>query len=232
MIKYILGTVLAILALVYINRIDYYKDIGPSTVKITDPTNGSSGGTGFAVQAASGATYIMSNAHVCQVEKDGYVKLQQDTLSMRGRIVAVSEHTDLCLIQASPKFKGLKLAAYYFVGEDVAVLGHPWLNPLTLAQGKLRGRGIEMISYCANTKALFRTMEFGDFDRLNCLRGVESLISDVPVFPGNSGSAVVNTEGAVVGVVFAGGFSMGFDGIAFTSLFIPLDRVREFLSDY
>lgn len=212
---------------------DYYQEVGPHTVMITNPGNANSGGTGFAVKAKSGITFVVSNAHVCKVEKDGYVMLTQDTLSMRGKIVSVSEITDLCLIEGSPKLKGLKLASTYRIGEPIVVLGHPWLNPLTEARGRIKGRNIFSISYCHQANAVYYTMEFGNFTHLDCLREVESLISDTPVFPGNSGSAAVNTSGDVVGVVFAGGWGFTPTGeMTNTSLIIPLERLREFLADY
>jgi S1-C subfamily serine protease len=99
----------------------------------------SGGGTGFAIKAPSGATYILTNDHVCGVSKDGQTVLVQNDegLSMKRRILARADFTDLCLIEGIPGVEGLSLGSEPMIGQIVAAIGHPALMPITLSRGEI-----------------------------------------------------------------------------------------------
>ncbi len=59
-----------------------------------------------------------------------------------------------------------------------------------------------------------------------CLRQLKSILTTLGIYPGNSGSPVVNKYGNLVGVVFAGNNQTNYGYV------IPLKQVREFLSIY
>jgi S1-C subfamily serine protease len=114
------------------------KTVGDKTYKITGgPRTG--GGTGFAIKAKSGETYIVSNAHVCEVSQDGYHVLVSDDSGryMWRRILEVSDKSDLCLIEGIPGVEGLSLGSSPSVGQIVAAIGHPSLMPITMSRGEI-----------------------------------------------------------------------------------------------
>ena len=99
----------------------------------------SGGGTGFAVKAPSGTTYILTNDHVCEASSDKQTVLvsNDDGLSIRRRIIAKSEHSDLCLIEGVPTVEGLSVGSEPSIGQIVASVGHPSLMPITLSRGEI-----------------------------------------------------------------------------------------------
>ena len=112
--------------------------VGSKVYTIRDnPRSG--GGTGFAIKAPSGETYILTNDHVCGVSSDKQTVLVQndDGLSMRRRILARADFTDLCLIEGIPGVEGLKLGSAPMIGQIVAAVGHPALMPITLSRGEI-----------------------------------------------------------------------------------------------
>lgn len=121
----------------------YLRQTVGSKVYMIRDSKMSGGGTGFAVQAPSGETYILTNDHVCGVSKDGDSVLVSNTdenISMRRRIIAHDENSDLCLIEGVPGIKGLEVAdSAPFKGETLKVIGHPRLMPLHLSAGELTG---------------------------------------------------------------------------------------------
>lgn len=103
----------------------------------------SGGGTGFAIKAPSGASYILTNDHVCAVSSDKQTVLvsDDDDNMMRRRIIAHDEYSDLCLIEGLPGVEGLEVATFNpSLGENVTVVGHPRLFPLTVSKGEMIGK--------------------------------------------------------------------------------------------
>lgn len=114
------------------------QSVGSRVYTIKDnPRSG--GGTGFAIRAPSGQTYILTNDHVCEVSTDKQTVLVQNEsgLSMRRRILARADFTDLCLIEGIPGVKGLTLGSAPMIGQIVAAIGHPALMPITLSRGEI-----------------------------------------------------------------------------------------------
>lgn len=115
--------------------------VGSKVYMIRDSYD-SGGGTGFAVKAASGETYILTNDHVCGVSSDGdSVLVTGEEGSMRRHIIAHDEDSDLCLIQAPPDVEGLSVAQVEpALGDHVSVVGHPRLMPLHVSNGEMTGK--------------------------------------------------------------------------------------------
>ncbi len=189
-----------------------------------------SGGTGFYVKAESGANYILTNAHVCGHEGQTIVNtLNEETKRLvKLRIIEVSNSTDLCLVEA-PKYitNGLSLASGISKGDEVIVVGHPHLLPLTVSHGQMIGYGpVKVLAgqgACPQEGGMFSTAQtfFGDV----CVMSLQAGFTNALILPGNSGSPIVSFSGKLIGVVFAA----GDDGWA---CIIPLDQVKEFLSAY
>jgi S1-C subfamily serine protease len=102
--------------------------------------SGKSGlGTGFAIVAPSGITYILTNDHVCGVSKDGITVDVTDSQgnSIPRRIIERSKYSDLCLIEGVPGVKGLSLGNEPSVGQVVAAIGHPAGYGITMSRGEI-----------------------------------------------------------------------------------------------
>ena len=115
-------------------------NVGKKVYMIRDSEH-SGGGTGFAVQAPSGQTYILTNDHVCEVSSDGLtVLVSGDEGSMRRRIVSHDGNSDLCLIEGMPGITGLEMAnSAPAQGDNMYVIGHPRLMPLHVSEGEITG---------------------------------------------------------------------------------------------
>lgn len=79
------------------------------------------------------------------------------------------------------------------LGADVVVLGYPLGLPFTATRGAVTGPGRDLSIESTDYQGLFQT--------------------DAAVNPGNSGGAIVDLRGKVVGIVVAGG--EGYEGIGF-----------------
>lgn len=213
----------------------YYRDyVGDAVVRIMNLEK-SGGGSGFHVEAKSGKTYILTNAHVCEVATEGKLLVERNGEEMIRNIIKVYEQHDLCLIEAMPEPEGvLEIASSIDQGDDIVLVGHPGLRNLTLSQGEFIGQDIiEMI----NSKALKKEQCTGKWienpmfiffygREALCIESfVTSAISAV-AYGGNSGSPVVNKYGNVVGVLFAGS-SQPTD-----SHMVPLNNVKDFLKGF
>lgn len=124
----------------------YHLSVGSKVYMIRDSLQ-SGGGTGFAVKAPSGQSYILTNDHVCEVSKDGKTVLvsgQQG--SIRRNIIGHDENSDLCIIEGMPGVEGLEVAWFApEVGDTLTVVGHPHLMPIHVSQGEMTGREDVMI---------------------------------------------------------------------------------------
>jgi S1-C subfamily serine protease len=63
----------------------------------------------------------------------------------------------------------------------------------------------------------------------------DELVVGMPVGPGNSGSAVINQQGALVGLLYAGSIidQEGIDEMDIAhGLCVPIKAIRLFLADY
>lgn len=118
----------------------YHSAVGSKVYMIRDSER-SGGGTGFAVHAPSGQSYILTNDHVCEVSSDGRTVLVTGPEgSMRRNIVAHDENSDLCLIEGLPGIEGLEVAwSGPSRGDTLTVVGHPRLMPTHVSQGEVTG---------------------------------------------------------------------------------------------
>lgn len=204
-----------------------YDKIRAQTVTLVSPENKNRGGTGFVLNSPTGSKFTITNAHVCKLSRSGFMVARlADGDIVHLPIVAISEETDLCALHALPGLAGLNLAFTMEMYEAVYIIGHPLLHPASFAGGYVNGRSpidvVEMTEDCRGKNKRIEMIDtiFGPVPL--CFIRVDANWSDVKIYPGNSGSAVVNQYGDVVGVAFAG-------NMANFGYFIPLDELEEFL---
>ncbi len=123
-------------------------------------------------------------------------------------VVGSDSGEDLALLRAQGTFSATVLRFHTGgdvpIGNDVIVLGYPLGLDFTATRGAITGRGRDLNIEGTAYTGLFQT--------------------DAAVNPGNSGGAIVNGSGDVVGVVVAGG--EGYEGIGFG---VPVSRARGVL---
>lgn len=215
------------------------ETVGAKSFKIQGRLDGG-GGTGFAMKAASGQSYIVTNSHVCEgalsqsEDKTSLLVVKDDGTSMRRRILENSDFTDLCLLEGLPGVEGLSLGNEPGLGETSYIVGHPRLRPLSVSKGEIVGRqDVEILDYILPGNPLIDTfapqmVKDGKCDlpknqlvEVNspdiglvriCLNVTKaSYMSTILIFPGNSGSPMVDMWGRVQGVAFASdGTSWGY----------------------
>lgn len=191
------------------------KALSSSVVYVAKP--GLGGGTGFVVADDHSHRYLVTNAHVCKaVKEEGSVDVMlEDGTMLKRPIVEISEKEDLCIIAAPNNVPALSMGSGYDAGDMVYVLGHPGLQPLTFSKGEITHEGPVTIGLYAigdeedekrcvgiNERIIEVDIIFGTI-RV-CVKEYQSIHTTVEIFPGNSGSPLVNDRGEVIGVMFAG----------------------------
>jgi S1-C subfamily serine protease len=195
------------------------------------------GGTGFAIKAPSGVSYVLTNAHVCDMagdndEEPGYALVSSSKISLRRRIIAVSKNTDLCLIEGVPGVQGLSLGSKPHLGQLLKVVGHPHLLPLSISTGEVTHSAdttIRRYEITPNSKSCLapkNTIVVSD-KVATCFDNTKNaLYTTAVIYPGNSGSPVVDDWGDVVGVLFA------TDNTTHWGIIVSLADVKNFLVGY
>jgi S1-C subfamily serine protease len=204
---------------------DVFHEVGEKTIKMLNPDNTRSGGTGFEIKGRSGRTYTMTNAHVCNLSQRNYMIAENNGRRVRLSILDIAQQADLCILEGMPGAEGLSLAREINSGQKLFLVGHPLLQPLTLFTGYMAYRDSLEINYCYAHRVFFEMAEDQAGSEADCIKLVDANIAALDSKPGNSGSAVANSDAEVVGVLFAGN-GMGM------SLMVPLDILRDYLSIY
>lgn len=176
---------------------------------------GVSGGTGYLIRSETYGVVVLTNKHICNIEtRDGVFTLEQADRLYYTKIRRKATKTDLCILEPPEEFlatsKGLSLAPRGHLtapGEGLYVYGHPGLRRLTYSAGIF-------INYLW---APVQGDEVIEADKLHIGR------ADIQIYPGSSGSPVMNDAGEVVGTIFA------YEVASQMGLFIPLSDMNEFL---
>lgn len=155
-----------------------------STVQITgEACSRIQEGSGF----AAGPDTVVTNAHVVAGERSTQVT-RPDGRKLKGTVVYFDPDRDLAVLQVAGLGQQPLAVGPGRVGQRGAVFGHPGGQPdLRVAPAAIRQR----------VDAIGRDL----YDSHSTRRDVFILASDLR--PGDSGGALVNADGAVVGVAFA-----------------------------
>ena len=220
-----------------IHRSYLRKYVGSRVYKVMIPNAG--GGTGFAVKAPSGNSYILTNDHICALAKNRSIFIKDGFFSISTKILHRSNKTDLCLLKAPISEVGIDLASNTpQLGEQVYAIGHPALDELTVSN---KGEIISVSSVSLTERAIktpLNNTEETQCDtdnpkyRIESIDGNEYCTIDLPsvyntsvlVKKGSSGSPLVNFYGDVVGVI------SGMDSYTW-GIAVTLGDIKEFLVD-
>ena len=142
----------------------------------------SSDGSGFSVGNGS----VITNAHVVAGAGELSV-INEDGVSRPGRVTFFDPRRDLALVQVDGYTEPALPLGDAAVGDEVTVFGHPHGGPLVVRAAGVAQRVV----------AVGRDI----YDRGRTSRAV--LVLAGKLRPGDSGAAVVDRAGAVVGVAFA-----------------------------
>lgn len=188
-------------------------------------------GTGFHVQAPNGKTYILTNKHVCEMTGPLKAERYGDKVGMVRKIIAKYKKHDLCVMEALPGVKGIKISSDPAEnGDHVYTLGHPRGDNLNVAEGEKfddkeihLGEEPQSDGTCKEGTIVEIPTIFGIFRICDVARTSVQISS--PTYGGNSGSPIVNIYGRLVSVVFAGNRNIENQGFG-----VPLSEIKEFLS--
>ena len=194
------------------------KSVGPAVVGITNKavakdffnrtfeTEGVGSGVIFRNDG-----YIVTNNHVIAGAKELIVSLA-DGNTVNGELVGTDEITDIAVVKVNAK----DLPTAKFGNSDDVMVGEPAIaigNPMGLEfQGSVT---VGVIS------ALNRTLELND-------RRVKLLQTDAAISPGNSGGALVNADGEIIGINSAKLATNGVEGMGFA---IPINTVQTIIDE-
>lgn len=212
--------------------------VGSNTVYIRSPVGAriQGSGTGFEIKAPSGKIYTLTNAHVCGLGKDGIIMVGEKRYSNRlipKRIIEVYQDNDLCLVEGLQGYEGLTVASGSEVGDLVWAVGYPLGQSMNISSGRIKDYGkLSVIDpetpkeeckgpnmHMETYNMFFLTAEFCVVERF-------AAQTDVPTFPGNSGSPLVNVYGNVEGIIFAS------DNETHWGSAVPLDYINKLLRPY
>jgi S1-C subfamily serine protease len=203
-------------------------ELAETTAMITN-LKGNSGGTGVIVKSTSNESEVLTNAHVCEVVKNGGMV----TTDLKRAVVTsyrVSQIHDLCLITVkSDLHVNTKIATSPpETYSSAAVSGHPALLPTIVTRGHFGDHEVITIMtgmrQCteedANSELGILCMILGG---IPIVKNFEAQIVSSTIMPGSSGSAVFNSNGEIAGMVFAGSNILSYGHI------VPQEYVQYFI---
>lgn len=198
-----------------------------TSVKITNREM-NHGGTGIILKSSANKSIVLTNAHVCEVVKDGGVVITE-TGKYQVNSTKISKVSDLCVLTVlSDLYYQTKLADKApTMYDDVLVAGHPALMPNIISKGHLSGKDILQVmtglTPCTSDDMAENPMICMFLGGIPVIKSFDSRLVSATIMPGSSGSGVYNTSNELIGVVFAG---QGDFGYGWT---VPYEQVKNFL---
>ena len=189
-----------------------------------------SGGTGFQVIAPSGEQYTITNRHICKGNDRLYYKDENGNSGVI-EVIEISQTHDLCILEPIMSLPALKVASKLYMHEEVHLLGHPRLRPLTWERGYYLGfTYINLVTSCKEKSFHEKKQHQITFAGLRfryCTINISANMFNTNAYGGNSGSPILDFKGDVIAVLYAGSPSQPDISYA-----VPLNVLQEFLRDY
>lgn len=204
-------------------------DLRKVTARISDPTM-QSGGSGSVIESGRLGSLILTNNHVCEAMEPNWIVTVNNVSSKITKFKQFDKH-DLCIIKVRRDYGvSLKIAGRLpKFGDTSIVSGHPIMFPQIVTKGhfseELRVQVLVDVRPCTKEEYEQEPMEC-TFAGKAVVEIYDSQLSSNLIQPGNSGSAVFNEKGEIIGVVFAGAGEIGF------SLNVPALHVSHFVSNH
>lgn len=193
------------------------KNVGPAVVGITNrvvardffnrQVEATGWGSGVIFQSDG---YIVTNNHVVSDSRELIVSLS-DGRTFNGELVGADELTDIAVVKIDAK----DLPTAKFGNSDDIMVGEPAIaigNPMGLEYSGSVTVGV--------ISALNR--------RISSNESVSYLQTDAAINQGNSGGALVNADGELIGIPSVKIVRSGFEGMAFA---IPINTVKNVVDD-
>lgn len=202
--------------------------VSDNVVRITaGPHIPSGGGTGFVIKTPSGGKVTVTNRHICDGLGNQGLPLYAETTDGRYsklNVIEISQDNDLCILNAVPGLDGLDLGGDLENGDNIYVVGHPYLWDVLMTEGEIAGVTTILLRGNENHDGECKYLN-GKQSIFGCIEFFESYVSSVKTAGGNSGSPVVNGSGDVVGVLFAG-TQAGYSAI------VPISYLKDLVAGY
>ncbi|MEW7280484.1 trypsin-like peptidase domain-containing protein [Aquimarina sp. 2201CG1-2-11] len=150
--------------------------------------------------------YILTNFHVVSGDNKNIYIITQDGVKLEAKIVRKNVAMDLALLKVEKSFDKiytLPSSKNYSIGQDVYAIG----TPSNIDLGQTLSKGI--VSGLRTPK-----------------KNTNYIQTDASINSGNSGGALVNKKGELIGIVNSKVFGFGVEGLAFA---IPAVDVQKFL---
>lgn len=216
-------------------RSDLRNYLSKTVVRIFDEYR-FSGGTGFHIKTRSGEVLLLTNGHVCQLAEDEVLIAEHMGREKKVKIIKEDPFSDLCVVEPFQTDHYLTLSGLEpNPGEMIHILGHPGLLDQTMVSGEYIQKALFKVGFSSVSKEdcdATPKYKYGLIGYIfgvpiqSCYYNMKSYVSNAFTIGGNSGSPVVNDQGNVIGVLFAGSAQQHI------SLIVTWYQVKEFLSNF
>jgi len=188
-------------------------------------------GSGSIVEGHTGRKYVATNAHVCNCagEKGYFYATKEGGELIKARIVKRSWAYDLCAGLVEDFRPALKLGRAPAPLSEVSSRGYPG-GHLVETHGRIGGSSkwtweadISMMGTCPPGTPKLLAL---NGNVAGCALTFTSTLTNLYGRPGSSGSAVVNNNGELVGVL-----SSWMPDSEYSAGMVPYSQLREFLGD-
>lgn len=201
-----------------------------TSVTITN-FEGTSGGSGVILSSSRAGSYILTNAHVCGLAKNGAL-VTGETGSAPVASFQVSELHDLCRIKVQRNFGVSTQVADNppALFDEAIATGHPSLLPTINTHGHFSHH--LMVQVLTGFKPCTKEDFEGDngivcifLGGIPIIKTYQSQVISATILPGSSGSPVFNGSGEIAGLVFAGAQGLTY------GLIVPHEYVQNFVNN-
>lgn len=177
-------------------------------------------GSGVVYKKSGDTLYIVTNAHVVGDKENQKITFSNNK-SVVGKVLGKDKWSDLAVVKATSSDSSVKEIAIgdsnnLVLGEPILVVG----NPLGV---DFKGTVTEGIISGLNRNVPIDFDKGNKYDML-----MKAFQIDASVNPGNSGGAVVNREGKLIGVVAA---KISMPNVENMSFAIPVNEVQKIVKD-